>query len=388
MDLMAFDRSDLEPLPLDEARTLPSKWYTSSEIFAAEQEHIFRRTWQYACTLGQLRNPGDFVTVEIFGEPIVIVRDRANELQAFSSVCSHRAGPVASGSGNQSVPFFQCRYHAWTFNFDGTVRSAPGLKFLPDEKAKLCLPKVRVETWRSLVFVNLDRNAPSLASQMEGVEEVFRSDPFSDLKYQFTETFDIQCNWKVFQYNSHECYHCRTIHPNTVCNIFEPESLETLKSSDSWLFTRYEKASAKSTDAGASDVLSFSMAAPAADPASSPEGSADGFYALHMFPNLMITYTPPGYAMLVRFIPQAPDRMQLIRDHYFPDADVAKIESVKAFRESVIAEDIEICEVVQKNLSSRLFERGRFVAKSEWQSYWFEQRVKQFMARGTHGELA
>jgi choline monooxygenase len=372
---MTLSDAELAPLPIEEARTLPAKWYISDGIFAAEQERIFRRTWQFAGTVSQIANPGDFFTIDLFGEPIVIVRDRSGVIQALSSVCSHRGGPVAEGAGNQSVPFFQCRYHAWTFNFDGTVRSAPGLKFLPDEKAKLCLPKVRVEVWRSLIFVNLDNAAPSLTTQMDGVDEVFKADPFSTLNYQFTETFDIKCNWKIFQYNSHECYHCRTIHPNTVCNVFEPESLETLKATDHWLFTRYEKARSASDDAKARDVLSF-----AAD-AALPAGERDGFYALHMFPNLMITYTPPGYAILVRMVPQGPDRTLLIRDHYFPDADIAKMESVKAFREAVIAEDIDICEAVQRNMSARLFDRGRFVAKTEWQSYWFEQRVREFMAR-------
>jgi choline monooxygenase len=386
MSFAVLDAADLTVVPLAEARTLSAKWYTSGRIFELEQAHIFRKSWQYAGRVAQLQSPGDFFTVEILGEPIVIVRDRNNEVTAFSSVCSHRGGPIASGAGNRSIPFFQCRYHAWTYNFDGSVRSAPGLDSLQEEKAKLRLPPVRVETWRSLVFINMDQNAPSLASLMEGIDAVMKTDPFHELKFQFRETFDMECNWKIFQYNSHECYHCRTVHPETVCSILHPESLQTLKSADLWLYTRYEsKAAAGNARAG--DVQSFGMANPA-NPAGAgtSRDESSGFYALHLFPNTMITYTPPGYAMLVRLIPQAPGRTRLIRDHYFHDTDAAKVESVKSFREAVIAEDIEICELVQKNMSARLFQRGRFVAQHEWQSYWFEQRVRQFMARGLDGK--
>jgi len=380
MSSAAIDSADLVPTPLADARTLPSQWYVSEDVFALEQEHIFRKTWQYAGTTAQLQKPGDFFTVEILGEPIVVVRDRNDEIQALSNVCTHRGGPVANGEGNQPGPFFQCRYHAWTFNFDGSVRSAPGLPSLADEKAALCLPKVRVERWRSLIFVNLDATAEPLATIMGGIDDVLTTDPFQDLSFQFRETFEIKCNWKIFQYNSHECYHCRTIHPDTVFNVLHPQSLETLKSGDLWLYTRYESKVARGSGS-ASDVQSFGIAAGEESPEAGKQNG--GFYALHMFPNTMITYTPPGYAMLVRMVPQSAGRMLLIRDHYFQDVDAAKIESVRSFRESVIAEDIEICEVVQKNMSARLFERGRFVAKNEWQSYWFEQRVRAFVARGT-----
>lgn len=383
MDLAIVDETDLAVVPLGEAKTFPAKWYTSDEIFALEQDQIFRKTWQYAGTMAQVQRPGDFFTVEILGEPIVIVRDRDGEIRALSSVCTHRGGPVATGAGHQSVPFFQCRYHAWTFNFDGSVRSAPGLDSLREEKAGLCLPRIRVETWRSLIFVTLDKDTPALAPSMAGIDDVLQTDPIADLKFQFSETFDIKSNWKIFQYNSHECYHCRTIHPDTVFNVLHPESLETLKTEDLWLYTRY-KSKAVTGDALASDVQSFGK--PDEPAPKAMEGDADdvgGFYALHMFPNLMITYTPPGYAVLVRFIPQGPGRTLLVRDHYSADADAAKIASAKAFREAVIAEDIEICETVQRNMSSRLFNRGRFVARNEWQSYWFEQRVREFIARGT-----
>lgn len=382
---MDFDAADLALTPLPEPDTLPSKWYVSDALFELEQRLIFRRSWQFVANIAQLEKPGDYVTAEIFGEPIVVVRDAAGALTALSAVCTHRGGAIAVGEGNQSSPFFQCKYHSWTFNFDGSMRGAPGLAITDGDRAKLCLPKVRIETWRSLVFVNLDDGAPTLATVMQGVDQGLRVDPLGDLKFQFRETFEMACNWKVFQYNSHECYHCRTIHPETICNVLYPESLETLRSGAQWLYTRYA-ARAASQGSRASDVQSFAAGTEDVVQRSSGDLADDdperGFFALHLFPNTMITYTPPGYAMLVRVIPQAAGRTLLIRDHHFADADATKVESVRSFREAVTAEDIEICETVQRNMSSRLFQHGRFVEKREWQAQWFEQRVRETIVRG------
>ncbi|HEX7766528.1 MAG TPA: aromatic ring-hydroxylating dioxygenase subunit alpha [Nitrospira sp.] len=351
--------------------TLSTQWYTSPELFELEADRIFRRTWQCVGSVKQLSKQGDYFTTTVGGEPIVVFLDRSGTVRAMSSVCPHRGGPVASGEGHQQVPFFQCRYHAWSFNFDGGLRSAPGLDAGPEERATLCLPQFRVEIWRSMIFVNLDDAAKSLADQMLGAEDVLAGDPIGRLDFQFRETFEMKCNWKIFQYNSHECYHCHTIHPETVCNVAHPESLATLYRGEMWLHSRYEpKLRADAHGAVVHDL--------AAGPSYSGV-EEHGMYAFHMFPNLMVAYTPPGYALLVRFIPQAPDRTFLVRDHYYGEADASKVASAKAFREAVIAEDIEICEAVQRNLSSTHFSRGRFVPSREWQSQWFEQRVRRFV---------
>src|ERR1700694_3151915 len=60
--------------PLAEASTIPSSWYTDERAFELEKRALFSRSWQVAARFDQLREPGDYVTPEIAGEPIVIVR--------------------------------------------------------------------------------------------------------------------------------------------------------------------------------------------------------------------------------------------------------------------------------------------------------------------------
>src|SRR5262245_21842638 len=81
-------------LPLDRARTLPSAWYFDPEINAMERRAIFRETWQFVGRGEQVEKPGQFLTAEIAGEPMLVVRGEDGVLRAFHNVCRHRAARV------------------------------------------------------------------------------------------------------------------------------------------------------------------------------------------------------------------------------------------------------------------------------------------------------
>src|SRR5581483_6732271 len=81
-------------LPLARARTIPGLWYHDPEIYAAECRHVFGGSWQVVGRAEQVRAPGAFLTAEIAGEPVVVVRDQEGTLRAFHNVCRHRAARV------------------------------------------------------------------------------------------------------------------------------------------------------------------------------------------------------------------------------------------------------------------------------------------------------
>src|SRR5207245_938758 len=135
------------------AWTLPAKLYHEPEIFAAERDRIFARTWQVVGHHGQVAKPGDYFTTELVGEPLLIVRDAEGKLRGFYNVCRHRAGPPAAGCGSRKL--FRCGYHGWTYGLDGALISTTefdGVEgFRPEEFA---LAPVRTEEWFNLIFVN------------------------------------------------------------------------------------------------------------------------------------------------------------------------------------------------------------------------------------------
>src|SRR5262245_26909174 len=118
--LQAFDPE----LPLERARTIPSSWYFDPEIYGAEGRTVFGSTWQAVGRADQVCRPGSFLTAEIAGEPVLVVRDEAGELRAFANVCRHRAAPLLTAPEGQ-VTRLRCRYHGWTYDLAGRLRGVP-----------------------------------------------------------------------------------------------------------------------------------------------------------------------------------------------------------------------------------------------------------------------
>ncbi|MDX6425500.1 MAG: hypothetical protein QOD52_905, partial [Gaiellaceae bacterium] len=103
--------------------TLPYSWYTDEELLRRERSQIFARSWQYAGRAAQVERPGSFLATDAGGIPILVTRDADGELRAFLNVCRHRGAVLTEGCGERST--IQCHYHAWTYDLDGSLRSAP-----------------------------------------------------------------------------------------------------------------------------------------------------------------------------------------------------------------------------------------------------------------------
>ena len=111
---------------IERARSLPAAFYTHPSVLGSEHEEVFGKTWQVVGHCHQLAKPGDYFTVELHGEPLLLLRGSGGELRGFYNVCRHRAGPPAEGSGSRKL--FRCGYHGWTYGLDGSLISAPDSK--------------------------------------------------------------------------------------------------------------------------------------------------------------------------------------------------------------------------------------------------------------------
>jgi len=192
--------------------TLPSHLYTHSAALAEERQRIFSRTWQLVARRDQLANPGDYVTTEVAGEPLLLVRDGEGKLRGFYNVCRHRAGPPAEGCGSRKV--FRCSYHGWTYALDGHLLNAPEFEGVEDFRPQeFGLVPVRAEEWALWVFVNLDEAAEPLLSALR--ELPAQAAPFGIERLRFVERreYVMQCNWKTYLDNYLEGYHLPSVHP-------------------------------------------------------------------------------------------------------------------------------------------------------------------------------
>jgi phenylpropionate dioxygenase-like ring-hydroxylating dioxygenase large terminal subunit len=181
-------------VPFERARAMPKSVYTSPDFVAEEQKHIFAQEWLCAGRAEALPNPGDYLTMTIAGEPVVVLRDRDGEIRAMSNVCRHRMSVLLEGRGNTKL--ITCPYHAWVYNLDGTLRGAPAMTlnegFCRDQ---IALPKVRCEVWLGWIMVTLNPDAPSPAERLKGVEALVGKFHMENYREDFRETFRWATNW-------------------------------------------------------------------------------------------------------------------------------------------------------------------------------------------------
>jgi choline monooxygenase len=194
--------------------TIPAASYSDAGIYEAELQRIFSGRWHLAGRLSGLAQPGDQLVCTAGHVPVVVVRDRDEELRAFVNVCRHRGHPVALQDGNAKV--MQCRYHGWTYGLDGGLRGAPRCRLEPDfDASELSLLPVAVDTWRDFVFVNPDPAAEPLALAVPELDDVLAAHGFEDrpeFVFHGRWTYEIAANWKAWTENAIECYHCPLVH--------------------------------------------------------------------------------------------------------------------------------------------------------------------------------
>jgi choline monooxygenase len=363
---------------IESAHTLASKFYTDPAILEAEKDRIFRRTWQLVGTLNTscgefngvkrtIADPETFFTVDVIGEPVVVVRDKQGTLRAFSNVCRHRAGPIAQGSGCKNV--LRCGYHGWTYTLDGRLIGTPdieGVEFF--DRSTMGMFPLRLETWEQLIFVNFDPNAEPLSVYLGKIPEQARGFKFQGLQSVERRDYIIDCNWKVYVDNYLEGYHIPIAHPGLMREID---------------YSQYH-----------TDTYRYYSQQFAPIRAMKPEDGVERFYppgtglqeALYfwIFPNLMLNIYRDNLSTNL-IVPLSHDKTLTIFEWFFHGANSEKvrerIQRAVAFSDEVQQEDIELCISVQRGLNSSTYDRGRYSVKRENGVHHFHMLLSEFLVR-------
>jgi choline monooxygenase len=345
------------------AWTLPASVYTAPDILQAEKERIFSRTWQVVGHASRVANAGDYFTTELLGEPLVFVRGLDGKLRGFYNVCRHRAGPPAEGCGSRKL--FRCRYHGWTYGLDGALLSATEIEGVENFRAEdFALAPVRTEEWFNLVFANLDPQAHPLRETLGDLPRQAEKFPFAGMKLFERRTYDMECNWKTYVDNYLEGYHLPSVHPS---------------------LNRELDFSAYVVEPYSSHVRQFSPIRGAQPGDATPRRyqearedlTTDYFW---IFPNWMLNCYPDNVSLNI-VLPLGAERSRAIFEWYLPEQDHSS-SAAKAsveFSEQIQMEDAGICEIVQNNLRSRSYSRGRFSVKQEKGVHAFHRMYAEFM---------
>ncbi|MEB8389209.1 ring-hydroxylating oxygenase subunit alpha [Rhodobacteraceae bacterium KMM 6894] len=345
--------------------------YTKDEWYQADLKAIFARHWQWVCHVEKLRNPGDYIALTVADQPIAVVRDKNGVLRAFYNVCKHRAHELLNGSGNTTR--IMCPYHAWVYKLDGQLVRAPETEHLENfTPFEICLDEVQVEEFCGFIYVNLDAQAPSLASQSGNLETEIRhwAPDIDGLTFGHRLTYDIKSNWKNVVDNFLECYHCPTAHKD-FCDLVD---MDTYKVTTYGIYSSH-MAEAGNTPNSAYDVSNATVKTHA---------------VWWLWPTTCLMRYPGRSSMIVlNIIPVGPDRTLETYDFYLetPEADPMEVDAMRYIDEVLQPEDIGLVESVQRGMSTPAFTQGRIVndpsgsGKSEHAVHHFHGLVLDAYAR-------
>ena len=366
--------------PLTEASTIPAPWYTDAPIYDLELETVFAQSWQLVARMDQLAQPGAYVTGEIAGEPIVVVRGADGVLRGFFNVCRHHAAAVMTepeGTANH----LRCPYHGWTYSLEGELKGTPDFSGVCNfDRSRSSLVPVETAIWENWVFVRLGgrlagvppttdlaQDAEATLERFLGADLVNQIKPLDLGSLHWIErrhyTFD--CNWKVFVDNYLDGgYHVPHLH----------------KGLDSVLdYSKYM------IEPGDHFCLQWSpLVSEGAEAQTGAVRKGDRALYYWLYPNFMINwYSGAMDTNLV--IPRGIDKTEVIFDFYFPDVSAAAREGNQAsidVGQRIQDEDVAICKSVQRGLNSRAYNAGRLSVRREAGEHLFHRLLHADLTAG------
>jgi Rieske 2Fe-2S family protein len=335
--------------------TLPARYYTDAAIFRKEMETFFCGMWVCAGREEQIANPGDYFLCEVAGESIIVTRDGACSLHAFYNVCRHRGTRMCRDELGKFPARIQCPYHGWTYALDGRLLGAPHMDEAIFRREDYPLHAVKVEVWDGNVFLNLSRDAMSLAGQLAGLPQKFAPWGMQELRVYKRHQYEVKANWKLIVLNYNECLHCPVLHP---------------------LLTRITDTMSGHNDAPQPTYIGGSMLFRGIAQTMSMDGQRRRDYLpglneeqrnqvlyYAVYPNLLLSLHP-DYVMAHRLWPLAPDHTRVVCEWYFHPTEMTKpgfvADDALEFWDKTNREDWLISELSQQGISSRAYTPGPY----------------------------
>jgi Rieske 2Fe-2S family protein len=370
--------------------TLGGEYYTSAEVFTAEQNHIFESSWFCAVRCDDVGEPGQFKKVQVGRESVLVVRGRDYVLRAFLNVCRHRGAMLCTESAGQVKRHLQCPYHAWTYSLDGKLFAAPNMGALKGadgvgiDRVRYGLVPVALREWLGYGWVCLADEPPSFDDDVVGEVTNRLGDRsaidhygIEGLRVGHREVYDVAANWKLIVENFMECYHCATIHP---------ELVEVLPEFAGGLAAQYFVGHGAEFGPQISGFTVDGTAGFENLPGISQDQERR-YYAITIKPTVFVNLVP-DHIIFHRMYPLATDRTIVECDWLYTGevvaADLDVSRSVELFHR-VNQQDFDACERTQPAMSSRAYRNGGVLVPAEHHIAEFHNWVRARIGEGdTH----
>jgi choline monooxygenase len=358
-DLFAPENFAATRRPIREAATLPPYCYWSPEFYAREVERIFLREWLCVGRAEQIPNPGDFFTVELFGRPLIIVRDKSGRIRAHVNSCRHRGTAIAEGEGHCTA--FHCPYHNWTYALSGELLGTPEMEeAIGFDKGQYGLLVVKLETWGGFLFVNFDPTSPPLLTVLGDLPELMRNYRLEEMVCTRRQNYDVACNWKVYVENAMEEYHTPTVHKSQYTDRVPLESwvVEETRGLYEVLYTETTGSLALLGDEGFPPVAGLSRK------------ELVGSYIPYVYPTFIFLISPDTMFYVI-VEPRGPEQSVIRMGNCFPASTVARPDFealAKRYynRTSItLPQDNNACEWQQRGIRAPVARPGRYSMREQ-----------------------
>jgi len=322
--------------------------YSGEDALRTDRTQVLRRSWQFVGHEAMIPAAGDYLAEEAGGAPAVVVRNAEGGLAGFHNVCRHRAGALVPDGQGHCGEAFVCRYHGWRYALDGRLRSATDFGAAPGfDPRQYGLFPIRAESWRGLIFVNLDLDAAPLAQTLAPLAG---SAPLPAFPLVERRSHDLACNWKTYVENYLEGYHLPMVHPEFDADVVVSDYRVEIEG----------------------EVV-FHSAPPR-------DASVYAGTWAWIWPNLAINTYRHGY-MIERMTAVGPQATRLDYFYFFDPARTEELAAMFAVSDRVTAQDKQVCEEVQRNLRIGIYQGGVLSPKHEHGVAWFQARIA-----AAHGE--
>ena len=210
---------------IEKAHGLPNECYTSKDYTLIERKKLFEDKWIVVGVASSIPEIGDVKPIDILGMPILILRNKQNEVKVFHNVCSHRGVKLVSKSGKINS-LIRCPYHSWSYSLDGELMATPHIGGMNKhsaegfDKQKSNLKEIRSYIWLDLIMININQNEMSFEEYIKPLSDrwekfwpikdrelIHHSNDFGYFK------LNAKCNWKFAIENYCESYHLPWVHP-------------------------------------------------------------------------------------------------------------------------------------------------------------------------------
>jgi choline monooxygenase len=348
--------------PLPDAYTIPAPWYVDPRVYELEKKAVFGG-WQMVGRLDQVSEPGQFFTVEVAGEPLVVVRGRDGSLRAFFNVCRHHAAAVVTAEQGQASSL-RCPYHGWTYSLEGELRGTPDFDGVCGfDRSQNGLVPARMDTWEKFVFVQLEPG-PILPEFLGRLPERIRPLGLDGLHFVERRRYAFDSNWKVFVDNYLDGgYHIPFLHKGLDSVLDYAEY--TIENQDRFCLQ-------------ASPVVDSGH-----DAATAAVRKGERALYFWLYPNFMINWYE-GVMDTNLVLPLGVDRTLVLFDFYFADispAATARNRASVEVGERIQGEDTGICASVQRGLGSRAYRAGRLSVRREAGEHLFHRLLAADLRR-------